>query len=202
MTKTVIIGIAGGSGSGKTTFAEQLRQKLEPQAVVLAHDDYYKHLPDMTAQQAISYDFDCPEALDTHLLIGHLRALKDGESVEVPSYDFTTYARTEAARRVEPAPFVIVEGLLILCDPELRSLFDLTVYLDVDADVRALRRIRRDCEERGADLERAINMYFNAAKPAHLKYVEPYKDEADIVISDTSSNALEAVIDAIRMSIS
>lgn len=192
--ESLIVAIAGGSGSGKTVFAERLVRRLGSRAVALSHDDYYKHLPDMTAQEAETYDFDSPSALDTHVLVEHICSLKAGRAIQVPSYDFATHARTEGARRIEPAAVVVVEGLLIMCDPELRSLFDLTVFIDVDPDVRVLRRVERDCRTRGASLERAIAMYLGTTKSAHEKYVEPFKNRADIVIPDALSDcALEIV---------
>ncbi|MBO4365691.1 MAG: uridine kinase [Eggerthellaceae bacterium] len=195
--KPVVVAITGRSGSGKTTFAKRLCDQLGTDAVMLSHDDYYKHLPNMTSEEAAVYDFDSPEALDTHLLVKHLHALKAGESVDVPSYDFAAHTRTEAARRVEPSAVIVLEGLLIMCDPELKSLFDLVVFVDTDPDVSVLRRIERDCKYRGTDLERAINMYLGTAKPAYEKYVEPFKCEAGLVISDASSDAaLETVIAA------
>lgn len=195
---TTVIGIAGGSGSGKTTFANRLCSRLAPNALVLSHDNYYKHRPEMTPEEAYIFDFDSPEALDTHLLVEHVRSLKAGRAVDIPSYNFITHARTEAAQHIEPVPYVIVEGLLILADPDLRNLFDLLVYIDVDADVRAMRRIQRDCTERGASLERAIAMYLATTKRAHDTYVEPFKSTADIVITDArNETALEIVARAL-----
>ena len=180
-----IIGIAGASGSGKTTFAKQLQQALAMPAVVISHDDYYKHLPHMTKEEAAAYDFDCPEALDTHLLVQDLRTLKSGKSVAVPQYDFATYSRTEEARIVDPAPAILVEGLFIMCDPELMSMFDLVVFIDADNETSLARRIERDCRERNIDPERAMKMYHEKAKPAYERYVEPLKNRAGIIINDT-----------------
>ena len=163
----IIIGITGGSGSGKSTFAKRLHARLAPDAVVLSHDDYYKHLPDMTDDEALTYDFDDPAAIETHLLVEHLRLLKAGCSIEAPSYDFATYSRIDAYRHVEPVAFILVEGLLIMADPALREMLDFVIFLDVDADVRILRRIERDCQERGADLSRAVQMYLDTAKSAY-----------------------------------
>ena len=195
----LVIAITGGSGSGKTTFAELLRKKLEPDAIVLAHDDYYKHLPDMTREEAATYDFDSPDALETDLLVEHLRMLKGGRAVDVPSYNFATHARTEGARHVEPAPVILVEGLLVTRDPTLFDLFDLLIFLDTDADVRALRRVERDCQERGTDLSRAVAMYLATSKPAYDAHIEPLKRKADIVIPNMSNErALDVVAGGIR----
>ena len=197
--KPVVVGITGGSGSGKTTFAKRLLAWFGADAIMLSHDDYYKNRPDMTTEEAAVYDFDCPEAFDTALLVKHLSDLKDGQSVAVPSYDFTTHARVDAVRVVEPAPVVLVEGLLIMCDPELLGMFDLVIYMDADADTKALRRIERDCRERGADLPRALNMYFGIAKPAYEKYIEPFKPQADIILSDAlNDRSLEVVARGIK----
>lgn len=193
--KPLVVGIAGGSGSGKTTFADRLSRRLGADAVALSHDDYYKHLPHMTDEEAANYDFDSPDALDTNLLVEHLAQLVNGQAVDVPSYDFAGHARTEAARHVEPAAFIIVEGILIMYDPALRALFDLTVFVDPAPDIRALRRVMRDCQERGASLERSVHMYLSTTRPAHERYVEPFKSDADIVIADAQDDeALEFVV--------
>jgi uridine kinase len=194
-----IIGIVGGSGSGKTTFAKQLSARLAPNTVTFSQDDYYKHLPDMTPEEALVYDFDDPRAIDTHLLVEHLRAIKASTPVDAPSYDFAAHARTENARHVKPARFVLVEGLLIMADEALRAMLDIVIFIDVDADVRALRRVRRDCQERGVDLSRAIAMYLGTTKRAHEIYVEPYKGEADIIIADAlDESALDVVVAKLR----
>ena len=187
--KPFVVGIAGGSGSGKTMFAARLCAKIGSDAAVIAHDDYYKNLPHMTDAQAAVYDFDSPDALDTYLLVEHLHALLDGVAVDVPSYDFATHVRSDGARHIEPVSVVIVEGMLVLSDPRLRELFDLTVFMDVDPDLRVIRRFERDCRDRGADLSRAIQMYLGTAKPAHEKYVEPFKHTADIIIQDAANDA-------------
>jgi uridine kinase len=194
-----VVGITGGSGSGKTTFAKRLCAWFGADAVILSHDDYYKSRPDMTVEEAAVYDFDCPEAFDTYLLVKHLNDLKANRSVKTPSYDFVTHTRTDGVCLVEPVPVIIVEGLLIMCDPELLGMLDLVIYMDADIDIAAQRRIERDCRERGADLPRALNMYFRIAKPAYEKYVEPFKRKADIIISDAlSDQSLELVARGIR----
>ena len=195
----LIVGITGGSGSGKTTFAERLRARFGSHAAVLSHDDYYKNLPGMTAEEAAAYDFDCPEAFDTYLLVKHLRDLKAGRSVAIPSYDFATHTRTDAAHTIEPAPVIIVEGLLIMCDSELLDLFDLVVYMDADTDTATRRRIERDCRERGATLQYALDMYNSTVKPAYEMYIEPFKHKADVIVADAMDDqSLETVVNDIR----
>ena len=198
----IIVGVTGGSGSGKTTFAKLLCALLAPDAAVLSHDDYYKHLPSMTREESIEYDFDNPAALDTHLLVEHLCLLKAGFPIETPTYDFATHARTDASRHVEPVAYILVEGLLIMADAALREMLDYVIFIDVDADTRMRRRIERDCRERGADHSMAIKMYLGTTKPAHETYVEPYKRAADIVIPDTLDDhalaAIAAELNALR----
>ena len=196
--KPLVVGITGGSGAGKTVLAERLSQRLGSSTALLAHDDYYKHMPHMTSQEADTYDFDSLDALDTHLLVEHLRALLDGKPAEAPIYDFATHSRASETRHVEPAPIILIDGLLIMCDPALRAMLDLVIFVDSDPDVRALRRIERDCRERGTDVERAVKMFLNTSKPAHDKYVEPFKREADIIISDAFNDvALDIVTSGI-----
>ncbi len=197
--KPLVVGVVGGSGSGKTTFAERLRSRLGADSVVISHDDYYKDMSHMTDEEAAVYDFDCPDAFETDLLVEHLRTLAGGKAVDVPSYDYATHARIDGFQRIEPVRVVIVEGILVMCDPALRSLFDITVFVDADDDTRLQRRIERDCRERGATLESAMQMYYEIAKPAHDKFVEPFKNDADMVIFDAmDQEALELVVAAIE----
>ena len=193
--KGIIVAITGGSGAGKTTFAERLRKQLSPDAVVIAQDDYYLDLAHLSEAEVASHDFDRPEALDNSLLAAHLRTLQAGNAVEAPRYDFAAHARIPQARTIEPVPYLVVEGLFLLCDEELAQLFDLTVFMDAEPDVRALRRVARDVRERGASLDRALDMYFGTYKSAHERYVEPCKAKADIVLSEAlGDRALDLVV--------
>ena len=190
----IAIGITGGSGAGKTTFAGRLHAALAPDAVVLAHDDYYKHLPGMTHEEARAHNFDEPAALDTYLLVEHLRLLKAGFPIEAPSYDFVAHARDDAGRHIEPVAYILVDGLMILADDALREMLDYVIFIDVDAETRMRRRIERDCNERGIDHAEALKMYRDFAEPAHELYVEPYKHVANIVISDAMDDRTLAAV--------
>ena len=192
--KPFVVGITGGTGSGKTLFTKRLSERLGASAVMLSHDSYYKNRPNMSRAEALAYDFDSPDALDTHLLVGHLRDLIAGKPVKAPSYDYATFTRRDGVRCVDPAPIVLVEGMLLMCERDLLALLDMTVFMDADPDVRFIRRFERDCRDRGADYGRAIQMYLETAKSAHERFVEPFKRKADIVLPDaTSSVALEVV---------
>ena len=190
-----IVGIAGGSGSGKTTFAKALLEVLGDDAALISHDDYYKHTPGMSSEERIAYNFDIPDALDTDLLVEHLKLLKSGQSAEVPVYDFSTQCRT-GFQIYDPKPVIIVEGILTLCDETLRDAMDLTIFIDVDADIRLARRLARDCSERAHSIDGAIKMYLNNARPAHEIYVEPYRTVADICLTDAFNKRALAIIAA------
>lgn len=180
---TIIIGIAGGSGSGKTTLANRLRDSFGPQeAILVSHDNYYKRHDDMpfAARQLLNYDH--PDAFDTALLVEQLRQLKAGHAVDCPTYDYAQHNRAQATIRLEPAPVVLVEGILLFADPELCDLFDLKVFVDTDADERILRRILRDVNERGRTLSSVVTQYLTTVKPMHEAFVEPSKRKADLIV--------------------
>lgn len=180
---TIIIGIAGGSGSGKTTLANRLRDSFGPQeAILVSHDNYYKRHDDMpfAARQLLNYDH--PDAFDTELLVEQLRELKAGHAVDCPTYDYAQHNRAQATIRLEPAPVVLVEGILLFADPELCDLFDLKVFVDTDADERILRRILRDVNERGRTLSSVVTQYLTTVKPMHEAFVEPSKRKADLIV--------------------
>jgi uridine kinase len=193
----ITIGIAGGSGSGKTTVAQAILGDSDPQAVAyLAHDGYYKNLTDLARSQREIVNFDHPDSLDTPLLIEHLKELKSGRSIEMPVYDFTTHTRTTATRRVDPHPILLVEGILIFADRSLRELFDIKIFVDTDPDIRFIRRLQRDISERGRTLESVIRQYLTTVRPMHLEFVEPSKRYADVVIPEGGFNrvAMDMVI--------
>jgi uridine kinase len=193
----ITIGIAGGTGSGKTTVAQAILGDSDPQAVAyLPHDGYYKNLNDLARSQREIVNFDHPDSLDTPLLIQHLKELKSGRSIEMPVYDFTTHTRTQTTRRVDPHPILLVEGILIFADQSLRDLFDIKIFVDTDPDLRFIRRLQRDISERGRTVESVIRQYLTTVRPMHLEFVEPSKRYADVVIPEGGFNrvALDMVI--------
>jgi uridine kinase len=188
--KTFLIGIAGGTGAGKTTFARDLLKAFGDDAVLLAHDEYYKDLGDLEPDEREKVNFDAPDALDTEQLVKHLDELRSGNAVTVPVYDFSTHTRLPGeGRTVAPAPIVLVEGILLLSDEQLSSRFDLRIYVEADADERVLRRIRRDVDERGRTVSSVIEQYRNTVKPMHDRYVEPSRTRADLVVNGRRDTA-------------
>lgn len=192
----LIIGVAGGTASGKTTVVEAILDRVGRERIAfIQHDSYYKDLSHLPLEERRQFNFDHPDALDTPLLIQHLQELRQGRSVEVPHYDFATYCRLPETRTVHPCPVVIVEGILILTEPALRTLIDLKLYVDTDADLRLIRRIKRDIAERGRTLESVVEQYLATVRPMHLEFVEPSKRYADVIIPQGGQNvaALELV---------
>lgn len=188
--KTIVIGIAGGSGSGKTTLAHKLKEALGDDIVLLCHDFYYKAHDDMPFEERQKLNFDHPDAFDTDLLINDIRALKRGESIYHPIYSFTEHTRLPERVRVDPARVVIVEGILIFENKELRDEMDIKVYVDTDADIRLIRRLLRDVKERGRTLDSVVNQYISTVKPMHEQFVEPSKKNVDIIIPEGGLNAV------------
>ena len=194
------IGIAGGTGSGKTTLTDNIVAAFRDDISVIHHDSYYKAHNDMTYEERSRLNYDHPDAFDTELMLEHLKLLKAGKSVEVPVYDFTVHNRSDRTETVNPAKVLVVEGILIFADRELCDQMDIKIYVDTDADVRILRRILRDVKERGRSLESVVNQYMDTVKPMHDQFVEPSKRRADIIIPEGGNNtvALEMVMERIR----
>ncbi|CAN5262275.1 uridine kinase [soil metagenome] len=196
--KPLVIGIAGGSGSGKTTIAAAVVAAL-PDVAVIQHDAYYRHRPDLDFDTRTRTNYDHPDSLETALLISHLEELNQGRAIAVPTYDFTQHLRAAATVSIEPAPVVILEGILVLADPDLRSRLDLKIYVDTDADLRLARRVERDIEERGRSLSTILVQYFSTVRPMHLEFVESSKRYADLIIPEGyNPRAVSTVVDMIR----
>lgn len=196
----LVIGLGGGSGSGKTTIARSIVEAIGPDKVTLIqHDAYYRDQSDLPMEERVKVNYDHPESFETPLLVRHLRELREGRAVERPIYDFTVYNRQPDTVRVEPKPVVIVEGLLVLYEPELRELMDLKIYVDTDSDLRILRRLERDLKERGRTFDSVHDQYLATVRPMHLQFVEPSKRYADIVIPEGyNTGAVGTVISMIR----
>ena len=194
---TIIIGIAGGTGSGKTTLTERLRDHFGQNEVsVINHDSYYKRHDELPYAERCKLNYDHPDSFDTELMVQHLQALRRGEAVEVPIYNYAIHNRSDQTITVRPAPVIIVEGILIFTSPELCDLMDLKVFVDTDADVRILRRIVRDVKARGRTLDSVVTQYLTTVKPMHEQFVEPSKRKADLIVPEGGRNevALDMLI--------
>ena len=200
MDKVMVIGIAGGTGSGKTTITRKLMQRFGNDVSVIYHDNYYKAHHNMPYEERAKLNYDQPDAFDTDQLIEAVRALKKGRSVICPVYDYSIHDRSEKTITVKPAKVILVEGILIFENKELCELMDIKVFVDADADVRILRRIVRDVRDRGRSLESVVNQYLSTVKPMHEKYVEPSKRNADIIVPEGGHNkvALELLMERVR----
>lgn len=186
----LIIGIAGGSGSGKTTVAQELLNRVGPERIAyLPHDAYYKDLSGLPPIQKAEVNFDHPNSLETELLAHHIRLLKEGKPVKLPVYDFSTHSRTEKTIPITPHRVIVVEGILIFAEPDLRPLFDIKIFVDTDSDLRFIRRLQRDITERGRTPESVIKQYLKTVRPMHLEFVEPSKRYADVIIPEGGFNA-------------
>jgi len=193
----LVIGIAGGSGSGKTTVAQEILQRVGPDRIAfLQHDSYYKDLSGLPPAQKADVNFDHPNSLETELLIQHIASLRDGKSVEVPIYDFSTHSRTSETFTVNPRGVILVEGILIFTESALRNMFDVKIFVDTDSDLRFIRRLERDITERGRTTELVIKQYQATVRPMHMEFVEPSKRYADVIIPEGGHNtaALDMVV--------
>ena len=186
---SLIIGISGGTGSGKTTVANRILESVSASEVVfIQQDSYYRNITDLPLDYRDIANFDHPDALDNDLLVNHVRRLKAGEAVDLPLYDFRTHTRMNETRLVEPKPIVIVEGILIFADPRLLEQMDIKVFVDTPDDVRFIRRLRRDLAERGRTVESVIEQYIATVRPMHMQFVEPSKRHADVIIPEGGHN--------------
>ena len=189
--QSLVIGIAGGTGSGKTTVANVILERVGKEHIsYLPHDAYYRELSDLPPDQKAAVNFDHPDSLETELMIKHINELKNGRSVELPIYDFSTHSRTGKTIRVNPQRVIIVEGILIFTEPELRKLFDVKLFVDTNADVRFIRRLQRDITERGRTTEMVIHQYLTTVRPMHLEFAEPSKRYANVIIPEGGLNAV------------
>ena len=200
MKNTMIIGIAGGTGSGKTTLTQRIAERFENNISVIFHDNYYKAHSGLTYEQRAKLNYDHPDAFDTALLIEHLKKLRKGEAVLCPTYDYTIHNRSSLTFNIEPAKVIILEGILIFQNPALRELMDIKIFVDTDADVRIIRRILRDVQERERSLDSVVSQYLTTVKPMHEQFVEPSKRSADIVVLDGGHNlvALDMIMQRIQ----
>ena len=196
--KTTIIGIAGGTGSGKSTFTNRLKAYFGDRITVMYHDNYYRPHDDLPFEERQKINYDHPDSLETDLLIEHLKALREGKAIDCPTYDFAHHTRAKEIVRVEPSRVIIVEGILILQDARLRDLFDIKIFVEADADERILRRVTRDIKERGRSLENIMEQYLTTVKPMHYLYVEPTKTVADLILN---SGLNDVAFDIMKMKI-
>ncbi len=186
--KPFVIGIAGGSGSGKTTFSRRLKQRFPDQIAMVSCDNYYLARQDMPLEERKKQNYDSPDAFEFDLMIGQIQALKDGKDILCPVYDFTLHTRSDEVLPIAAKPVILIDGILIFSEPKLRELMDMRIYVETDADERILRRVRRDMRERGRDLDGIIAQYLDTVKPMHNTYVEPTKAYADIIINGGMNN--------------
>jgi uridine kinase len=197
----VTIGVAGGTGSGKTTVSNQILERVGHKHIAyLPHDAYYKDLTDLSNDERARINFDHPDSLDTPLLVEHIKQLQNLQAVEIPIYDFTRHMRIEETKTVNPQPIILVEGILIFAEPELRKLFGIKIFVDTDADIRFIRRLKRDIAERGRTADSVIEQYLLTVRPMHLEFVEPSKRYANVIVPEGGFNwvAIDMIADRIR----
>ncbi|MDQ3069003.1 MAG: uridine kinase [Acidobacteriota bacterium] len=188
---SLVIGLAGGSGSGKTTVVRRIVESLGGEHVtVLDHDRYYRDHPELRLEERAALNYDHPDSLDTGLMVGHVEALKSGAGIDAPVYDFTRHARATATERIDPRTAIIVEGILVFADKRLRELMDIKIFVDADDDIRFIRRLQRDTTVRGRTMQSVVEQYLGTVKPMHLEFVEPTKRYADVIIPQGGHNAV------------
>lgn len=190
----MLIGIAGGTGSGKSTFTNRIKKQFGDDVTVIYHDNYYRRRDDIPFEERKKINYDHPDALETDMLIEHIKQLKAGKSVVCPVYDFSVHNRSDKTVVIKPSKVILVEGILVLQNPELCDLLDIKIFVEADADERILRRVLRDVEERGRDLRGIIDQYLTTVKPMHYRFVEPSKAKADIVINSGLNDAAYDIV--------
>ena len=196
-----VIGVAGGTGSGKTTVSRRIQEAVNVEHIAyMQHDNYYRDQSHLSREERARTNYDHPDSLETELMVQHIAALKAGQSIEMPIYDFTQDNRSAETQRVDPAPVILVEGILIFVEKELRDLMDVRIFVDTDADVRFIRRLRRDIVERGRTLDSVVQQYMGTVRPMHLEFVEPSKRYADIIVPRGGDNrvAMEMIVSRIH----
>ena len=200
MDSIKIIGIAGGTGSGKSTLSRKVKEALKESVTLICHDNYYKDSSHLPFSDRVKQNYDHPNAFDTELLIKHLNCLKEGKAIDMPTYSFVEHARNKETVRVEPAKVIILEGILIFENEELRNMMDMKIFVDTDADVRFIRRMSRDVKSRGRDMDSVVNQYLGTVKPMHEQFVEPSKKYADIIVPEGGHNivALEMINERLK----
>ena len=196
----MVIGIAGGTGSGKTTLTDRLKEHFGDNVSVVYHDNYYRAHDELTYEERAKLNYDHPDAFETELMVQHLKALRRGESIRCPVYDYSVHNRSDRTTRIDPAPVILVEGILIFQSREICDQLDIKIYVDTDADVRILRRIVRDVRDRGRSLDSVVSQYLTTVKPMHEQFVEPSRRMADIIIPEGGKNqvAMDMVMERIR----
>jgi len=196
----IIIGIAGGTGSGKSTFTNRLKDEFRDDVAVIYHDNYYRRQDEVSFEDRKKVNYDHPDSLETQLMLEHLHMLKDGQAVDCPVYDYSLHNRSDQTIHIEPKKIIVAEGILLLADKRIRDLLDIKIYVEADADERILRRIVRDVKERGRDIDNIVEQYLTTVKPMHYLYVEPTRALADIVINSGMNNvAFDIVRSKIRL---
>jgi uridine kinase len=198
--RPIIIGVAGGTGSGKTTVALEILERVGAKHVAyIPHDAYYRDHSHLPVEERSQVNYDHPDSLETELLVEQLKKLRAGQAVDIPVYDFTTHTRTSETRQVGPAPVILVEGILVFVEAELREIFDVRLYVDTDADVRFIRRLRRDIEDRGRSVRSVCDQYLYTVRPMHLEFVEPSKRYANVIIPEGGFNEVAVELVAARI---
>ena len=200
MKRSLIFGVAGGTGSGKTTIARRILEQVGAENVALVpHDAYYRDLSHLSLKKRRKVNFDHPDTLETHLMVSQLKQLRKGKVIHIPVYDFTTHSRTTRTVTVEPTPIILLEGILIFAEPKVRKLCDVRLFVDTDADIRFIRRLKRDIQERGRTVDSVIAQYMATVRPMHIEFVEPSKRFADVIIPEGGFNDVAVEMVAARI---